>query len=74
MLATYMHPVLPSMIVLGPAALAIVFITSDDSQPWHVLWPEVKNSSNGIFLTALKGSNFWVGSICTYVAMIPHPF
>ena len=36
-LATYMHPVLPSMIVLGPAALAIVFITSDDSQPWHVL-------------------------------------
>src|SRR2546421_12377373 len=64
-----MHPVLPSTMVLGPAALAIIFISRADSQPWHVRCPEVKNSSSGIFLTDLKGSSFWVGSIFTNVAM-----
>src|SRR5712692_3251513 len=57
-----MHPVLPSTTVRGPAALAIIFMTRADSQPWHVRWPEVKNSSSGIFFTPLKGSNFWVGT------------
>jgi len=32
-LATYMHPVLPVMIVLGLQPWPSVFITSDDSQP-----------------------------------------
>ena len=49
-----MHPVLPSMMVRGPAALAIIFITSADSQPWQVRWPEVKNSSSGIFFSPLE--------------------
>ena len=47
MLATYMHPVLPSTMVRGPAALIMSFITSADSHPWQVLWPEVKYSSSG---------------------------
>src|SRR5215471_1059877 len=64
-----MQPVLPSTMVLGPAALAIIFMSSADSQPWQVRWPEVKNSSNGSFLTDLNGSSFCVGSICTKVAM-----
>src|SRR5262249_50508515 len=64
-----MQPVLPSTMVRGPAALAIIFISSADSHPWQVRWPEVKNSSNGSFLTDLKGSSFCVGSICTKVAM-----
>src|SRR5262249_61243948 len=62
-----MHPVLPSTIVRGPAALAMSFISSADSHPWHVRCPEVKNSSSGSFLTDLKGSSFCVGSICTKV-------
>src|SRR5215467_2036 len=61
------HPVLPRTMVLGPAALAIIFISSADSQPWQVRWPEVKNSSNGSFLTDLKGSSPGVGSIFTKV-------
>src|SRR5262249_35042916 len=64
-----MQPVLPRTMVLGPAALAIIFMSSADSQPWQVRWPEVKNSSNGSFLTDLNGSSFCVGSICTKVAM-----
>src|SRR5215471_1020127 len=64
-----MQPVLPSTMVRGPAALAIIFISSADSHPWQVRWPEVKNSSKGSFLTDLKGSNFCVGSIFTKVAM-----
>src|SRR6202043_3462793 len=60
-LATYMHPVLPRTIVRGPAAFAIIFITSADSQPWQVRWPEVKNSSSGIFFCPLNGSRFPIG-------------
>jgi hypothetical protein len=36
-----MQPVLPSTIVRGPAALIISFMTNADSQPWHVLCPDV---------------------------------
>src|SRR6516225_1812294 len=60
-----MHPVLPSTMVRGPAALTIIFITRADSHPWQVRWPEVKNSSRGSFLTPLKGSSFCVSSIFT---------
>ena len=63
-LATYMHPVLPRTIVRGPAALAIIFITRADSQPWQVRWPEVKYSSRGSFFKDLKGSSCCVGSSC----------
>jgi hypothetical protein len=35
-LATYMHPVLPSTMVRGPAAFTIIFMTRADSHPWHV--------------------------------------
>src|SRR5207249_10731025 len=67
-----MHPVLPSTIVRGPAALAIIFITRADSQPWQVRWPEVKNSSSGSFLTPLMGFNFWVGtSIIVSISFSP---
>src|SRR5271169_1180548 len=59
--ATYMQPVLPRTMVRGPAALAIIFITSADSQPWQVRWPDVKNSSSGIFFTPLNGSSFAIG-------------
>src|SRR5262245_25945073 len=50
-----MHPVAPSTIVRGPAALTISFITSADSQPWHVRWPEVKYSSMVTRLTPRNG-------------------
>src|SRR5258708_8389734 len=56
-----MHPVDPSTMVRGPAAFTISFITSADSQPWQVRWPEVKNSSSGSFFTPLNGSSPWVG-------------
>jgi hypothetical protein len=39
--------------VLGPAALTMSFITSADSHPWHVRWPEVKYSSRGDLCTPL---------------------
>src|SRR5258708_3753829 len=69
-----MHPVLPRTIVLGPAALAIIFISNADSQPWQVRCPEVKNSSSGSFLTDLKGSSPWVGSIFTKVDIVCSSF
>ena len=56
-----MHPVLPSTTVRGPAALTISFMTSADSQPWHVRWPEVKYSSMGAFFTPLIGSRTGIG-------------
>src|SRR5258708_35930937 len=56
-----MHPVDPSTMVRGPAAFTISFITSADSQPWQVRWPEVKNSSSGSFFTPLNGSSPCVG-------------
>src|SRR5713226_3497993 len=60
-----MQPVEPSTTVRGPAALTISFITKDDSQPWQVRWPEVKNSSSGSFLTPLNGSRPCVGRSLT---------
>ena len=59
--ATYMHPVLPSTTVRGPAAFTISFMTSADSQPWQVRWPEVKYSSMGAFFTPLIGSRTGIG-------------
>src|SRR5262245_54716025 len=56
-----MQPVLPSTMVRGPAALTIIFMTRDDSHPWQVRCPEVKNSSSGSFFTPLKGSSVCVG-------------
>src|SRR5713226_6664255 len=56
-----MQPVLPRTMVRGPAALTIIFITKDDSHPWQVRWPEVKNSSSGSFFTPLNASSFCVG-------------
>jgi len=54
-------PFNPAGMTAVPEALsfntAISFITNADSQPWQVRWPEVKNSSRGIFLTLLMGSN-----------------
>src|SRR5439155_943424 len=67
-----MQPVLPSTMVRGPAALTINFITRADSHPWHVRWPEVKYSSSGTFLTPLKGSSCWVGSVST-ASISAHP-
>src|SRR5215471_15073385 len=69
-----MQPVLPSTMVRGPAAFAIIFISSADSQPWQVRWPDVKNSSRGSFFTDLNGSSGCVGSIFTKVAMAPSSF
>src|SRR6266849_5329651 len=58
-----MQPVLPRTMVRGPAAFTIIFITSADSHPWQVRWPEVKYSSRGSFFMLLKGSSCWVSSI-----------
>src|SRR5262245_37230018 len=55
-----MQPVAPSTIVRGPAALTISFITSADSQPWQVRWPEVKYSSTVTRLTPRNGVRTWV--------------
>src|SRR4030095_821407 len=58
-----MQPVAPSPMVRGPAALTRSFITSADSQPWQVRWPEVKYSSMVTFLTPLKGWSSWVAFV-----------
>src|SRR5262245_66451448 len=55
-----MHPVEPSTMVLGPAALTMSFMTRADSQPWHVRCPDVKYSSRVTRLTPLKGSRICV--------------
>src|SRR5437016_14209330 len=73
-----MHPVLPSTTVRGPAALTMRFITSADSHPWHVRWPEVKYSSRGAFLTPLIGyrtgsGESSVGACCLVsIALLPY--
>src|SRR5437660_3490572 len=73
-----MHPVLPSTTVRGPAALTMSFITSADSHPWHVRWPEVKYSSRGAFLTPLIGSRTGSGEsrvgACSLAAMALSPY
>src|SRR5438445_11532034 len=52
-----MQPVEPRTIVRGPEALTMCRITSADSQPWQVRWPETKSSSYGTALTPLiRGS------------------
>src|SRR5207247_2938500 len=48
-----MQPVEPSTIVRGPAAFTMGRITSADSQPWQVRWPETNSSSYGTSLTPL---------------------
>src|SRR3989304_8996763 len=63
-----MQPVDPRTIVRGPAALTISFITSADSHPWHVRWPEEKYSSIVTFLTPLKGSRTWVALVNVVVS------
>jgi len=40
-----MQPVEPSTIVRGPEAFTMCRITSADSQPWQVRWPDTKSSS-----------------------------
>src|SRR5688500_13155621 len=52
-----MQPVDPSTIVRGPAALTMSFMTSADSQPWQVRWPDVKYSSIVTFLMPRKASS-----------------
>src|SRR3989304_543860 len=58
-----MQPVEPSTIVRGPAAFTISFMTSADSHPWHVRWPDVKYSSSVTFLTPRKGSRICVAFV-----------
>src|SRR5713101_6266140 len=58
-----MQPVAPRTMVRGPAALTMSFITSADSQPWQVRWPEVKYSSRVTFLTPRKGSRICVAFV-----------
>src|SRR5919108_4062873 len=71
-----MHPVAPSTIVRGPAALAISFMTRADSHPWHVRWPEVKYSASGSLWTPLMGSSTCVAfvkvSVAMRVSLLPH--
>src|SRR5437016_14189262 len=67
-----MHRVLPSTTVRGPAALTMSFITSADSHPWHVRWPEVKYSSRGAFLTPLIGSRTGSGESSVGVCCLVH--
>src|SRR5215831_1191262 len=69
-----MHPVEPSTMVRGPAALTISFITRADSQPWQVRWPEVKYSSMVTFFTPLKGRRTCVSFVNVVAsAMSPSP-
>src|SRR3989442_4476254 len=58
-----MQPVEPSTIVRGPAALTISFMTSADSHPWQVRWPDVKYSSIVTFLMPLKASSTCVALV-----------
>src|ERR1700675_5019751 len=58
-----MQPVEPSTMVRGPAALTMSFMTSADSHPWQVRWPEEKYSLISTFLTPLKGRRFCVSRL-----------
>src|SRR5262245_31835869 len=55
-----MQPVEPSTMVRGPEAFTMSFMTSADSQPWHVRWPDVKYSSIVTFLIPRNGSRICV--------------
>src|SRR5437773_4577523 len=65
-----MQPVEPSTIVRGPDAFTMSFMTSADSHPWQVRWPEVKYSSSVTFLTPRKGSRIWVALVNVVVSAI----
>src|SRR5436190_24392226 len=65
-----MQPVEPSTIVRGPDAFTMSFMTSADSHPWQVRWPEVKYSSSVTFLTPRKGSMIWVALVNVVVSDI----
>src|SRR5438105_3788451 len=69
-----MQPVEPSTIVRGPDALTMCRMTSADSQPWQVRWPETKSSSYGTSLTPLIGGRVPVPCVSTaiIVSLIPH--
>src|SRR5438874_274657 len=69
-----MQPVEPSTIVRGPEALTMCRMTSADSQPWQVRWPETKSSSYGTSLTPLIGGRVPVPCVSTaiIVSLIPH--
>src|SRR4029453_8492901 len=65
-----MHPVEPSTMVRGPAALTISFITRADSQPWQGRGPGGKNSSIGTFWTPLNGSRICVAFVNVVSAIV----
>src|SRR6266536_1222756 len=69
-----MQPVEPSTIVRGPAALTMCRITSADSHPWQVRWPETKSSSYGTSLTPLIGGRVPVPCVSTAIiaSLVPH--
>src|SRR2546425_8330983 len=69
-----MQPVEPSTIVRGPAAFTMSFMTSADSQPWHVRWPEVKYSSMVTFLIPLNGSRTCVELVNVVSAIVDSPY
>ena len=47
LLATYMHPVGPTRIVLSPDALLVIRYWIDGPQPAHVRWPGTNGSVCG---------------------------
>src|SRR5712692_8129302 len=71
-----MQPVEPSTMVRGPAALTMSFMTSADSHPWQVRWPEVKFSSMVTFLIPRNASSTWVAlasvSAMAVLSLFPH--
>src|SRR5713226_5516815 len=69
-----MQPVEPSTIVRGPEAFTMWRITSADSHPWHVRWPETKSSSYGTSLTPLICGSVPVPCVSTaiIVSLVSH--
>src|SRR5262245_4402596 len=65
-----MHPVEPSTMVRGPEAFTMSFMTSADSQPWQVRWPDVKYSSIVTRLMPRNGSRIWVALLNVASAMV----
>src|SRR5438309_8891894 len=66
-----MQPVEPSTIVRGPDAFTMSFMTSADSHPWHVRWPDVKYSSMVTFLIPRNGSRIWVWFVNVVASAMP---
>src|SRR5579875_56275 len=67
-----MQPVEPVATVRGPAALAKSRITSADSQPWQVRWPEVYISSSGACRIVLILSNWTSVAIARSSGLLAH--